>query len=123
MLRRLLGTSLGLLFSVAVAAQDGGLYECTMGSLLRRVEIFYEPGRVVPCEVRYIKETEAPGETQVLWNAQTESGYCEARTSEFIARLESLGWQCQATAGGSEDRDAEGEQAAEDDTDVLSAPE
>ena len=69
-------------------------YRCTNGSLERRVEIFYEPGRAVPCEVHYYKDTEAPGERQVLWRAQNESGYCESKTAAFVEQLESQGWDC-----------------------------
>jgi hypothetical protein len=119
MLRILSIAFVGMTFSVAVLAQGDGRYECIMGDLTRRVEIFYEPGGVLPCEVRYIKETEAPGQTQVLWNAQNEAGYCEARAREFVERLRTLGWQCaEPRAAASTNR----ESAAEDDTAVLSAP-
>ena len=37
-------------------------YECSKGDLKRRVEIVYETGVAVPCEARYFKDTEAPGE-------------------------------------------------------------
>lgn len=90
-------------------------FRCTLGGNVRRVEIAYEGGASVPCEVRYFKDTEAPGEPQVLWNARNESGYCEARTREFVSRLESLGWECTAAAGGAS--------AGSDDTDVLGAGE
>jgi len=69
-------------------------YQCSYGDLLRRVEIVYETGVAVPCEVHYYKDTEAPGEREVLWSAYNESGYCERNTRELIARLESLGWNC-----------------------------
>lgn len=98
------------LASVALA-QGGTQFSCTLDSNVRRVEILYQTGDDVPCEVHYIKETEAPsGAPEVLWNAQNESGYCEARMEEFIARLESLGWACEAPVA----------EAVEDDTDVLS---
>lgn len=79
-------------------AQDSGIYECTIGELTRRVEIVYETGVTVPCEVHYTKETEAPGDVLVLWRALNEEGYCEARTSEFVAKLEAMGWDCGASA-------------------------
>ena len=122
MMRSLLVVLFGTTSSIAAFGQAGAAYECTLGNLVRRVEIFYAPGGAVPCEVRYIKETEAPGTTEVLWNAQNESGYCEARTREFVARLGSLGWRCVEPVGaasGSRDE----ESATEDDTAVLSAPE
>jgi len=98
-------------------------YLCRNGSLERRVEIVYEPGRAVPCEVHYYKDTEAPGASQVLWRAQNESGYCESKTEAFIEQLESQGWDCGSTATDSDDAEAEEaipeEPMDADDTDAL----
>lgn len=90
---------------VVALSQPETNYRCTQGGLVRRVEIVYETGVAVPCEVHYFKDTEAPGEREVLWNARNESGYCESRTREFVARLESLGWQCTAQAAREEGAD------------------
>jgi hypothetical protein len=120
-----------LLLVVAPAlafAQDSG-YQCTHGDLVRRVEIYTEPGVTVPCEVHYYKDTEAPGESQVLWSAESQEGYCEAKTEEFVARLQGWGWNCSAASAAAPAPDAEPvaepeaeEEAAPsyDDTDVLS---
>ena len=102
-------------------------YLCVNGDLQRRVEIFYETGVTVPCEVHYYKDTEAPGETMVLWHAQNESGYCERKTQGFIAKLENMGWNCgQHDAAGERNEPGqadESEQGAEtghdDDTEAL----
>ena len=110
-------------------SQDNN-FKCSYGELQRRVEILTEPGVSVPCEVHYYKDTEAPGEKQVLWRADSQDGYCESKTEEFIARLESMGWDCgrsaaampepeTATEPASDDDDAE-KPPAYDDTDVLS---
>ena len=65
-----------------------------MASLERTVELRYEnPGEAVPCEVRYAKPTEGWGE-QVLWRAEHEAGYCEARFDDFVNKLEGFGWSC-----------------------------
>jgi hypothetical protein len=48
----------------------------------------------VPCEVHYFKDTELPGENQVLWTATTEAGYCESKAEEFVAKLREWGWDC-----------------------------
>ena len=110
------------------AAQDAGKYQCTHGDLVRRVEIYAEPGVTVPCEVHYFKDTEAPGESQVLWSASSEAGYCEARAGEFVAKLEGWGWDCSASAAETaepapeaapEPEDVPGDEI-QDDTDVLS---
>jgi len=75
-------------------AQGADNYSCTFGDLTRRIEIVRETGVLVPCEVHYYKDTEAPGEQQVLWRAQTEEGFCDARASEFVEKLVDWGWDC-----------------------------
>ena len=72
---------------------------CTMASLERTVELRYDnPGDAVPCEVRYAKPTEGVAE-QVLWRAEREAGYCEARFGEFVDKLRGFGWFCSEAAG------------------------
>ena len=127
-------TSKSLITLLAAAApclalgQGTGPYECSYGDLKRRVEILTEPGVSVPCEVHYYKDTEAPGDKQVLWSASSEEGYCERKTDEFIAKLEGWGWDCGRAAETAPEPAAEPEVAEEaeaeapvyDDTDVLS---
>lgn len=109
------------LISFAAFGQDAGNYRCTHGDLTRRVEIVYETGVRVPCEVHYYKDEEAPGDMQVLWRALNEEGYCEARSEEFIAKLEAMGWDCGAPAA--EAMPEESEPADVDDTDTLAPAE
>lgn len=114
----------GLALPAMALSDDGGKYQCTHGDLVRRVEIYTEPGVTVPCEVHYYKDTEAPGDSQVLWSAQSQAGYCAQKATEFVARLEGWGWDCGAGPAAEPAPEAESEQAAEpevqDDTDVLS---
>ena len=115
-MKKLLLSSISLLLPTALLAQDSSGYECSVDELTRRVEVFYETGVTVPCEVHYYKDTEMPGERQVLWRAQNEEGYCEARAAEFVEKLRSMGWTCWAAGS----RDAEPEA---DDTDALAPAE
>ncbi len=89
-----------LTIPLIVVAQAGDSFECTMGGLVRRVSIEREGAAAAPCEVAYYKATEAPGERQVLWNADNDAGYCATRASEFVSRLEGWGWQCAASSAG-----------------------
>lgn len=75
-------------------AEGSDAYTCTYGELQRRVEILRETGAQVPCEVHYYKDSEAPGEREVLWSATNEIGYCEKNTEQLIAKLEGWGWNC-----------------------------
>jgi hypothetical protein len=81
-----------------VVAQGSTSYQCSFENLQRRIEILTEPGVTVPCEVHYYKDSESPGDKQVLWTASSEEGYCEAKTIEFVAKLREWGWQCSASS-------------------------
>ncbi len=107
-------------------AQAPHNYQCKYGDLQRRVEILYETGVTVPCEVHYYKDTEAPGETQVLWRALNESGYCERMAEKFIGKLRDLGWNCGQGGNGAGEAamseqvvEADAEAADSDDTEAL----
>ena len=95
-------------------------YQCSHGELTRRVEILTDPGVSVPCEVHYHKDTEAPGERQVLWSATKEVGYCERKTEEFITKLRGWGWDC---GQGSTAPAATEAAATVDDTEALTLAE
>lgn len=124
--KTLLGLLIAILPSVSLG-QGAQNYQCEIGDLQRRVEILYEAGGAVPCEVHYYKDTEAVGERQVLWRALNEAGYCERKAQEFIAKLEDMGWSCeQAVAAGQkpESQPANGSEPdvqseSGDDTDAL----
>jgi hypothetical protein len=80
-----------------LALAQGAETQCTYGDMVRRVVIMTEPGVSVPCEVHYFKDTEAPGEDQVLWSASQQAGYCEEKAAGLVAKLEEWGWDCGAT--------------------------
>ena len=110
-MKKLLGFTLMAALVPAVAtAQDDGKYQCTYGDMQRRVEIASEPGVEVPCSVHYYKDTEAPGEQQVLWSAERDPTYCRTKAAEFVAKLEGWGWDC----GGSADAAPEEEPVEEE---------
>ena len=137
MASRLLALVVASLLPLSALAQSSDTFQCTMDGLTRRVEVVREGASGVPCEVRYHKDTEAPGETQVLWSASSEIGYCGAQAEGFIERLRGLGWTCGAgvtaaapapatpAAPASATPAARPAPAAEpaDDTEALSAPE
>lgn len=107
----------------ASLAQDQNNYLCSQGDLQRRVEIVYETGVTVPCEVHYYKDTEAPGERQVLWRALSQEGYCEEKTREFVTQLASWGWNCTQGTGAASNEALESDETDEpdepDDTEAL----
>jgi hypothetical protein len=125
---RALFSFLAIAIPIVAAAQSSDTYQCTMSGLTRRVEIAREGDSPVPCEVLYFKDSEAPGERQVLWSAANDSGYCESQAQGFVERLEGLGWECESTPGAPAPAAAVPAAPAApaepaDDTDALAAPE
>lgn len=81
--------------STASASPDK--FKCENANLVRRVEINREqPGNAVPCVVNYYKDTENPGQMQVLWRSQNEEGFCSDKVAAFIDKLSGWGWSCNA---------------------------
>ncbi len=108
-----------LVFLVALVpgfafGQPGTAYQCSFDDMQRRIEILTEPGVTVPCEVHYFKDSEMPGENQVLWTATTEAGYCESKAEEFVAKLREWGWDCGPVAKPEAAPDAAPEPAPEE---------
>ena len=87
-------TSFLILILPGLALAQGAETACTYGDMVRRVVVMTEPGVSVPCAVHYFKDTEAPGEDQVLWSAAQQAGYCEEKAAGLVARLEGWGWDC-----------------------------
>ena len=70
-------------------------YRCTMGDLVRRLEINYpQSPKTLPCHVVYYKDVEEPNQEKVLWRAQNDASYCETKADGMIDDLVQLGWQC-----------------------------
>ena len=114
--RTVFGFAALILPAIAIA-QDSEKYQCTYGDMQRRVEILHEPGVEAPCSVHYYKDTEMPGEQQVLWSAENDGNYCRTKTLEFVAKLEGWGWDC----GG--EVDATSEESAVDETATVETDE
>ena len=73
-------------------SSDASVYRCSQGNSIRTVAVEYTNApETLPCDVIYTKES---GETQTLYSAANTADYCEAKTQEFIAKLEGWGWSC-----------------------------
>lgn len=68
---------------------------CTSGSNTRKIELVTAATETkLPCEVHYKKETEQPGNDQVLWSANSDLSYCHAKAAAFVDKLSGMGWAC-----------------------------
>ena len=80
----------------ATVVETGSTTTCKQGSHTRTVSITSkEPGKSTPCEVHYKKETEQAGHDQVLYTANNDATFCEAKAKEFVQKLTGMGWTCQ----------------------------
>lgn len=81
--------------SVPLSAQADS-WSCRLGNDVREVHMMQTTEAPLPCEVVYKKLTEG-AEDQVLWNAQNDASYCEAKATAFVEKLEGWGWTCVET--------------------------
>jgi len=88
-MKRTLITAALLTPALTMAATDQRTV-CTHDTQERVIELVYPTGNQLPCEVRYTKD----GATEVLWNAQNETQYCESKAAEFVDKQRGWGWQC-----------------------------
>ena len=112
-------TSILFLALPAVAPAQAPETQCKYGDMVRRIVIMTEPGVSVPCEVHYFKDTEAPGEDEVLWRANRQAGYCEEKAAELAASLEQSGWDCRPTDPAAPAEPAEAPAAPEEPADTT----
>lgn len=81
--------------AAAVASGSGGA-TCTQGKNTRTVSIVSkDANKSVPCEVHYKKVTEQPDHDQVIYTANNEVSFCEAKAKAFAEKLTGMGWMCQ----------------------------
>lgn len=68
------------------------LYSCTYGSNIRKIIVQYDDQDTqLPCRVVYLKGSS----NVVLWSANNELGYCDARAREFSKKQMKWGWKCE----------------------------
>jgi len=93
MRRRMNKTTIGLLllmFSIESFAHE---YSCSNNGATRKISVEHEPGRELPCQVKYEKPDE--GEVSYPWNARNSPDYCKQKADYLAQRLRSFGWTCE----------------------------
>lgn len=75
----------------SIHAFSADLYICSNAGSERVIEVVYAtPGYSTPCEVTYTKG----GDTETLWQAENEAGYCEAKAKALVDKQVGWGWSC-----------------------------
>ena len=86
-----------VVFSVILFALPGvasaGSWICEHNNLIREINVERSTDNPAPCTVVYNKDSEGRGST-VLWNANNDGSYCDARADELAEKLKGFGWNC-----------------------------
>jgi len=68
---------------------------CEQGTLIREINVERTTANPVPCSVAYDKQAEGLG-SSVLWTANADAAYCDAKANGLAEKLSGLGWSCTA---------------------------
>ena len=68
---------------------------CEHGTLIREINVQRDTAAAAPCSVAYDKQSEGQG-VKVLWNAQNDGAYCDAKANGLAEKLQGMGWSCTA---------------------------
>ena len=80
----------------ALTVAPGAIAEswiCEHSTLVREINVQRDTANPAPCSVAYNKQSEGQG-TQVLWTAQNDGAYCDAKANGLAEKLQGLGWSC-----------------------------
>ena len=66
---------------------------CENENLMREITVERETTAPAPCSVVYNKDTENLG-SSVLWTAQNDGSYCDAKANVLAEKLQGWGWSC-----------------------------
>jgi hypothetical protein len=72
---------------------NAGSWICEHDNLMREISVQRETSDPAPCSVVYNKDTENLG-SSVLWTAQHDGAYCDAKANGLAEKLVSSGWSC-----------------------------
>ena len=79
--------------SLMVSGKSFAAFECSNGSLVRKVEVVYaEKDKKVPCAVKYTTEDQTEKEVA---SAKAQEGVCEEKAKTLSDKLTGFGWKCE----------------------------
>ena len=71
-------------------------WSCRHDNNVREIQVVQTTSAAVPCSVVYRKLTEGV-EDQVLWTAENDENFCQAKAEELVEKQTSWGWTCVET--------------------------
>jgi hypothetical protein len=66
---------------------------CEHGTLVREIKVERASNAPAPCQVVYNKDSEGQG-SSVLWSAENDGAYCDAKADGLADKLKGYGWTC-----------------------------
>ena len=82
----------GLAFSTGASAES---WICEQGNLVREIKVERATEAAVTCSVVYDKASEGQS-ADVLWTANADGAYCDAKADGLAEKLNGFGWSCTA---------------------------
>jgi hypothetical protein len=79
----------------AAPAASAESWICEHSTLVREINVERTTADPAPCSVAYNKQSEGQG-VKILWSAQHEGSYCDAKANGLADKLQGLGWSCSA---------------------------
>ena len=89
------GIAIVLAALVLPTAANAESWICEHSNLVREINVVRETSDPVPCSVAYNKQAEGQG-ISVLWTANADGSYCDAKANGLAEKLQGLGWSCTA---------------------------
>jgi len=89
------GLAILMAMLVLPGAANAESWICEHSNLVREINVVRETGNAVPCSVAYNKKSEGLG-SSVLWTANADGSYCDAKADGLAEKLKGLGWACTA---------------------------
>ena len=88
---------LAIIMAIAVlpTAANAESWICENSNLVREINVVRETGNPLPCSVAYNKKSEGLS-TSILWTANADGSYCDAKADGLAEKLQGLGWSCSA---------------------------
>ena len=89
------GPALVLATLVLPTAATAESWICEHGNLVREIKVERATEAAVPCSVVYDKTSEGQS-PDVLWTANADGAYCDAKADSLADKLNGYGWSCTA---------------------------
>ena len=90
---KLVGLTMAAALLAATQIAHAGSWVCEYSDFVREIKVERPSGAPAPCSVVYNKDSEGQG-SSVLWSAENDGPYCDAKADGLAEKLKGYGWTC-----------------------------